>query len=143
MNGSGPRLPAGEGASGGEVLPATGPSDRAILRDLVIFQIKLFLDGIGDVVLAPLSVVAYLIDLIPGRKRGKLFYRILRLGERWDRWLSLYRPAHQASMSEEGLLGSSQIGADTFLGKVEEVVSTKAPLRPGRSGRKRPANEKD
>ena len=109
-----------------ETAPAEAPAppvpDRIVFRDLLIFQLKLALDGVGDLVLAPLSLFAFFADLLPGRESGKLFYRVLRLGERWDRWLSLYRPSHEATLTGDGLLGASQIDADTFLGKVEEVV---------------------
>jgi len=99
---------------------------RVVVRDLIIFQLKLALDGLGDLVLAPLSVLAFVIDLLPGRSRGKTFYRILRAGERWDRWLSLYRPSTEAGQTKEGLLQAGRVDADTFLGKVEEVVRTSA-----------------
>ena len=118
---------------GPTALDAEPPVGRVVFRDLIIFQIKLFLDGVGDLILAPLSLFAFALDLIPGRRMGGLFYRVLRFGERWDRWLSLYRPAHEAGGTEEGLLGAGQIDADTFLGKVEEVVGTKR--RRFRSGR--------
>jgi len=107
-------------------LPDPPVSNRVALRDLVIFQIKLALDGLGDLILAPVSVVAFVLDLITGKKERRLFYSVLRAGERWDRWLSLYRPAREARETSEGLLGASRIDADTFLGKVEEVVSSRA-----------------
>lgn len=110
-------------------------STRIAARDLIIFQIKLALDGLGDLVLAPISLIAFVLDLIAGNKERRIFYSVLRAGERWDRWLSLYRPAKEARGTSEGLLGASKIGADTFLGKVEEVVASQA-RRPGK-GRKR------
>ncbi|NNF29506.1 MAG: hypothetical protein HKN73_19935 [Gemmatimonadetes bacterium] len=99
-------------------------STRIAARDLIIFQIKLALDGLGDLVLAPISLIAFVLDLIAGNKERRIFYSVLRAGERWDRWLSLYRPAKEARGTSEGLLGASKIGADTFLGKVEEVVTS-------------------
>ena len=99
---------------------------KVAARDLVIFQIKLALDGLGDLVLAPVAVVAFLLDLIPRRRGRSVFYSVLRAGERWDRWLSLYRPANEAESTDEGLLGATRIDADTLLGKVEEIVKTKA-----------------
>ncbi len=109
-------------------------SNRVAVRDLVIFQIKLALDGLGDLVLAPVSAVAFVLDLITGRKERRLFYSVLRAGERWDRWLSLYRPAREARETSEGLLGASRIDADTFLGKVEEVVSSRATRKGKETG---------
>ncbi|MGI9628755.1 MAG: hypothetical protein ACR2QM_18110 [Longimicrobiales bacterium] len=113
----------------GGVQVATPPRRRIAFRDLVIFQVKLFLDAFGDAVLSPLAVVAFAIDLLPGRSAKGTFYRVLRFGERWDRWLSLYRPSHEVGQTGEGLLEASQIDADTFLGKVEEVVKAKRDQR--------------
>lgn len=114
------------------VEPGTLPRRRIAFRDLIIFQVKLFLDAFGDALLSPLAVVAFVVDLLPGRAMKGTFYRVLRAGEKWDRWLSLYRPSHEAGQTGEGLLGASQIDADTFLGKVEEVVKAKHAGR-GRS----------
>ncbi len=96
---------------------------KVIVRDLVIFQIKLLLDGLKDVVLSPLSIVAAGLDLIsPTAKRGQRLYAVLMLGERFDRWLNLFNVSERAAAHEEGLFGASRAGADTLLGKLEELV---------------------
>ncbi|NLG62801.1 MAG: hypothetical protein GX539_11195, partial [Candidatus Cloacimonetes bacterium] len=69
-------------------------TERILLRDLAIFQLKLFLDGLKDVVLAPVSIVAAGLDLVfPGQRQGHRFYAVMRMGERYDRWLSLFSAA--------------------------------------------------
>ena len=70
---------------------------RIVFRDLMIFQLKLVLDGMKDVVLVPLSVIAALADMfLPTDRIGKRFYHVLRAGERFDRWLSLFGAAEHA-----------------------------------------------
>jgi len=98
--------------------------DRSvIIRDLVIFQVKLLLDGLKDIVLSPLAVIAAGLDLIaPTSSRGRRFYMVLSVGERFDRWLSLFSVSEKASTHEEGLFGASRAGANTMLGKLEEMV---------------------
>jgi hypothetical protein len=96
---------------------------RIILRDLVIFQIKLFLDGVKDIVLMPLSIGAAALDVLaPTGKRGRRFYAVMRAGEKYDRWLNLFGASQTASESAEGLFGVSRAGSDTLLGKLEEYV---------------------
>ncbi|NJD10131.1 MAG: hypothetical protein FIB01_06700 [Gemmatimonadetes bacterium] len=96
---------------------------KVIIRDLIIFQLKLAVDGLKNVFLLPASLVAALIDLLlPGTQPGRLFYRVMRLGETFDQWLSLYGPAHQAQASLDGLFGASRAGAATLLGELEEFV---------------------
>lgn len=96
---------------------------RIVFRDLMIFQLKLVLDGMKDVVLVPLSVIAALADMfLPTDRIGKRFYHVLRAGERFDRWLSLFGAAEHADAGEDGLFGKSRAGSDTLLGKLEAMA---------------------
>lgn len=100
-----------------------GRTRWVILRDLAIFQVKLMLDGAKDIVLAPLSAVAAAFDVIfPGDRPGRRFYAVMRLGERFDRWLSLFAAAHKADALEDGLFGASRAGSRSLLGRLEEIV---------------------
>jgi len=100
-----------------------GRSRWVILRDLAIFQVKLVLDGGKDLVLAPLSLAAAALDLsFPGKRPGHRFYAVMRIGERFDRWLSLFAAADKADARSDGLFGASRAGSRTLLGKLEELV---------------------
>jgi hypothetical protein len=89
-----------------------------ILRDLFLFQLKLFLDGLIDVTLSPLSIAVATVEILfGGERRGRLFYSILRLGERADLWLNLYGASRHADA--DGLLGGSEAGSDSLLGELE------------------------
>lgn len=77
------------------------PSRRVVLRDVLIFQLKLWLDGLKDVFLSPLSIGAAVLDVL--FHKG-LFYRVLRLGERFDLWLNLYGRAKEADKRRTGLM---------------------------------------
>lgn len=94
-----------------------------VLRDLLIFQVKLFLDGLKDIVLMPASILAAIIDLtFPGEKPGRTFYFVLRAGEQFDRWLSLFSAASQADAHQGGLFGASRAGSATLLGEIEAMI---------------------
>ncbi len=109
---------------------AAAPARGVIIRDLLIFQFKLWLDGVKDVVLSPLSVVAGGLDLLFGpRPTGYRFYRVLRFGERFDLWLNLYGAAEGAERSAEGLFGASRAGKDTLLGAIEQVTGGERETR--------------
>lgn len=105
-------------------LPVPIDQKKVMFRDLLIFQLKLFLDGLKDVVLAPLSLAAFVWDMIPSRraKAGKAFYGVVRAGEQFDRWLSLYNATERADPRTDGMFGESLAGANNLIGKVEEVV---------------------
>ena len=108
---------------------------RVLIRDFAIFLAKLALDGIKDVILIKLSIIAVIFDLaIGGSRRGRFFYKVMRLGERMDLWLNLYGAAHRARANPDGLFGESRAGDATFLGEMEELVrrgdGASAPVRP-------------
>lgn len=112
-----------------------GRTRWVILRDLLIFQVKLVMDGAKDLLLAPLSTAAVVLDLIfPGPSPGHRFYAVMRLGERYDRWLSLFAAAQKASAHEDGLFGASRAGSDSYLGTLEELVIGREEPAPGPVG---------
>jgi len=62
-----------------------------VVRDVLMFQFKLVVDGLKDLGLAQVALAAALLDLIrrdgtPGRR----FYGIVQLSERFDTWLDLH-----------------------------------------------------
>ena len=102
---------------------ATPPTTGVLIRDLLIFELKLFLDGMGDVLFSGLAIAALAWDLIRGGPdKGKTFYKVLRAGEKWDLWLNLYRPAKDAEHSGEGLLEAGFADANSLAGKIESIV---------------------
>lgn len=118
-----------------------GRTRWVLIRDLAIFQLKLVLDGAKDLILAPLALGAAVLDILsPGEQPGHRFYGVMRLGERYDSWLSLFAAADKATAHDDGLFGASRAGTPSFLGKLEELVIGReeepnpAPAGPGRAG---------
>jgi hypothetical protein len=62
--------------------PAPAANERwTFIRDVVVFQIKLLLDNLRDLILMPVALGAAVIDLVyRGEREGALFYKVLR----WD-----------------------------------------------------------
>ncbi|MEJ2184951.1 MAG: hypothetical protein P8Z36_03340 [Gemmatimonadota bacterium] len=97
-------------------------SRSTLLRDFLIFQLKLVIDGAKDVVLFQLSILAVVVDLLRGRRRNPgLFYRVLSVSERFDLWLNVHAAAEAAGEGEDGLFGASTAGSDTLVGKLEQM----------------------
>lgn len=94
-----------------------------IIRDLVIFQLKLMLDGLKDLVLSPVSILAAGLDIVfPGPRPGHRFYGVMTIGEKFDRWLNLFGASERADATEDGLFGRSRAGSNALLGWLEELV---------------------
>src|SRR6266542_2231202 len=60
-------------------------------RDVLVFQLKMFLDNVRDFALMPVSLVAALIDLIfKGKRQGSLFYQVLKWGAHSEEVINVY-----------------------------------------------------
>ncbi|WP_263808582.1 MULTISPECIES: hypothetical protein [Salinibacter] len=67
--------------------PPDEPSRSEVVRDVVIFQAKLWLEGVKDVALMPLSFGAAVLDFVVG---SSTLYAVMKLGDRFERWVHLY-----------------------------------------------------
>src|SRR5438552_10037645 len=74
------------------VLPQAQSHERwRFLRDVVVFQLKMFLDNVRDFALMPISLVAALIDLVSkGEREGALFYKVLKWGSHSEDVIDVY-----------------------------------------------------
>jgi hypothetical protein len=62
-------------------------------RDVLVFELKMFIGNLRDFALMPVSVVAAMIDLVSkGEREGSLFYRVLRWGAHSEEVLDAYSP---------------------------------------------------
>ena len=103
----------------------TVTSRSVTVRDFAIFQLKLFLDGIKDLVAFNLSIIAIILDFISGRgKRPRLFYSVVRASERFDKWINLHSVLEVMDErdSEDGLFGGSDEGDDSLVAEIERMV---------------------
>lgn len=104
-----------------ERLPAVPGDHRAarwmLLRDVIVLQGKLILDGLKDLVLGPVSIVAALVGLVLDRDRpGRHFYSLLRSGREFDRWVDLYGADEHAARTAEAQ------GLDAHIRKLETLL---------------------
>ena len=95
------------------------PSRGVLVRDLLIFLLKLWLDGLKDLVLFPVSLGAAAVDFV---FRTRIFYVVLRVGEQFDSWLNLFGASEGADRNPDGLFGTSKAGSPTLLGQLEEQI---------------------
>lgn len=100
----------------------TRAKSTTILRDFLIFQLKLALDGLKDMLLSSLSILALVVDLLRGRgEKPRFFYAVMSLGERFDLWLNLYSASEGAGSHADGLFGRSAAGSPTLVGQLERL----------------------
>lgn len=105
--------------------PMTVASRGVTLRDFLIFQLKLGLDGLKDFFAIWLSTGAIILDVIAGRgKRPRLFYSVVRASERFDKWLNLHSVVERMETldDDDGFFGASTAGDDSLIGQIEQLV---------------------
>jgi hypothetical protein len=62
-----------------------------LVRDVVVFQIKLGMEAALDLTLIPVSLAAAALDLLLGNwRRPRWFHALLRFGERCEHWIDLW-----------------------------------------------------
>ncbi len=98
---------------------AVPPSRWAFIRDVAVFQGKLVIDGLRDLVLVPLSLAAAIIGMLAEPKDpGKKFYRVVAFGRRSDRWINLFGAA-RSSHPEEFTDEDADHGIDDLVARLE------------------------
>lgn len=114
------RAPAGETSVETEKISSEdGPMpDRwTLIRDILVLQLKLLVDGLRDLILVPISLVIGVISLLKaGNASGSEFYELLKAGRRTEQWINLFGAA-------ERVYGPS-IADDRFPAEdIDEMVS--------------------
>ena len=131
QNHPGPRAASG---SGGDA-----PDDRwSIIRDALVLQLKLVLEGIKDILLGPIALVAAAWDLLSARRSGeRRFYLVVRRGAAFERWLNLYGALRESEGDRPVLKTGESDGVDVYVRKVEDLLRREQERGGVTSGAKR------
>jgi hypothetical protein len=104
-------------------LPSTDTNERwKFIRDVIVFQIKLLLDNLRDLVLMPVALAAAIIDLlVRGEREGTLFYKVLRWGAHSEEVIDVYSAIEH---HERGAFKVSKaFTVDGVIARLEGVVA--------------------
>lgn len=97
-----------------------------LVRDSLVFQGKLLLDGFRDLALFPVSIVATLLDLVNNADPpARNFRSVLRFGQRTERWISLFSaagrvPGDLEPAGDDGL--DEMLNVDTMVDQIERLI---------------------
>ncbi|WP_159592777.1 hypothetical protein [Chelativorans xinjiangense] len=76
---------------GASELPQVRRGSRTrLVRRVILFQVKLFADGLRDFVMSPLSIVAGVLGILFSRDPEGSYDRLMRFGRETDRWINLF-----------------------------------------------------
>lgn len=104
--------------------PAEPNARTTLIRDVIVFQGKLIVDGLRDLVLVPASLVAGIISLASGShsQPGTQFYRLLGVGKNSERWINLFGALRNAPADLEQFEPFPDTDIDDIVGRVEAFV---------------------
>ncbi len=94
------------------------PERWELIRDVLVFQAKLVIDGLRDLLLSPISIAAALAGvLLGGGRPGRYFYDLLRVGRQSDDWINLFgtRVTGDAIEDHEGRV-------DSYFDRIEDAL---------------------
>jgi len=64
---------------------------RQLFKTWLVFQMKLFLDWIRDLLFTPLAFICMVADLISGAdEKSGLFHQLMKFGAQTDRWIDMF-----------------------------------------------------
>lgn len=64
---------------------------RKALRSLIIFQLKLAADALRDLIMSPVSIIVFLMDLVLRPDEQNSHYNeLMKFGRKTDRWINLF-----------------------------------------------------
>lgn len=118
--------------------PTIEQSWGVVLHDVLVFQFKLVVDGLKDLCLAQVALGAAVVDVLrrdgtPGHR----FYGIVRLSDRFDRWIDLHealeRVPADAPDYAPGSAPSARSSVDDLIERME--TSARALVATGPGGR--------
>ncbi len=73
-----------------------------LLWTLLVFQLKLLTDGLRDVLLSPLALIAVLLGVVTGgNEPDRQFRRLLLWGRRTERWINLFGQRSEKGTADE------------------------------------------
>ena len=91
---------------------AVHQSRLQLIWQVIVFQIKLVADGLRDVILVPVSLIAALLGLVAGGSDpGRLFRRVMLWGQKSEHWLNLF--GHRRHGTADNLLDPLKDKVDT------------------------------
>lgn len=100
------------------------PDRWTLIRDVAVLQAKLIVDGLRDLLLVPLSLVAGIVSLASGEQGvpGTQFYRLLAVGKQSERWINLFGALNNAPPDLEHPMPFPDADMDDIVGKIEAFV---------------------
>ena len=97
---------------------------RTLIRDVAVFQFKLIVDGLRDLVLVPVSFIAGIVSFVSARNDvpGSQFYELLEVGKQSEHWIDLFGALRNAPPEVRNRVRFPEENMDQILDRIETFV---------------------
>jgi len=97
---------------------------RTLVRDVAVFQFKLIVDGLRDLVLVPVSFIAGIVSFVSARDDvpGSQFYELLEVGRQSEHWIDLFGALRNAPREVRNRVRFPEENMDQILDRIETFV---------------------
>lgn len=96
---------------------------NGFLRDAVVFQGKLLFDGLRDLVLMPVALIATVADVISREEpHGRRFYDVVHFGKQTENWINLFGAAERAPETDTPRPTMDGPSLDDFVDEFEQKL---------------------
>ena len=97
---------------------------RTLVRDVAVFQFKLIVDGLRDLVLVPVSFIAGIVSFVSARNDvpGSQFYELLEVGKQSEHWIDLFGALRNAPPEVRNRVRFPEENMDQILDRIETFV---------------------
>lgn len=104
--------------------PKDYPDRWTLIRDLFVFQAKLLVDGLRDLLLVPASLVAGIWSLVSSDngRPGPQFYQLVSLGKQSEVWIDLFKAYENAPEEIRREQELAVKNMDELVGRFESFV---------------------
>jgi hypothetical protein len=93
-----------------------------LIRQGIVFQFKLGLDALRDILMSPVSIVLLITDIVIANNHQKSYFlALMRLGKKSDHWINLFGtslPCEETTDNEVTV----ENNVDCWFKRIEEVI---------------------
>ena len=99
-------------------------TNHVLIRDVAVFQFKLIVDGLRDLLLVPISLFAGVLSLVTGTdgKPNSQFYKLLETGKQSEQWIDLFGAMRNAPRDMQQGVRFPDANMDDILDNIEAFV---------------------
>jgi hypothetical protein len=93
-----------------------------LIRQGIVFQLKLGLDALRDILMSPVSIVLVVADIVMGNNQQQSYFvKLMRLGKKSDHWINLFAVELQSDEPNEDNVTTDN-NVDVWFSKIETVI---------------------